>query len=144
MSNGGGCYNPSLHPFFGSNIHNIFHFEGIFHSGWSKVVVAFVRASLCWTLCLGFLGLAHRLLAKPSPGIRYLADSAYWVYWIHLTITFKLSYLGQQVPWGSSLFRSFIVLLVSTFLVYWSYNKFVRYTWLGNFFMGRKNTFEVS
>ena len=116
----------------------VFHFEGIFHSGWSKVVVAFVRASLCWTLCLGFLGLAHRLLAKPSPGIRYLADSAYWVYWIHLTITFKLSYLGQQVPWGSSLFRSFIVMVVSTFLVYWSYNKFVRYTWLGNFFMGQK------
>ncbi|RPF88251.1 MAG: hypothetical protein CBB78_008370 [Roseibacillus sp. TMED18] len=114
------------------------HFEGIFHSGWAKVVLAFVRASLCWTLCLGFLGLAHRLLAKPSPSIRYLADSAYWVYWVHLPITFKLSYLGQQVPWGSSLFRSFIVLVVSTFLVYWSYNKFVRYTWLGNFFMGRK------
>ena len=115
-----------------------FHFEGIFHSGWSKVVLAFVRASLCWTLCFGFLGMAHRLLAKPSPGIRYLADSAYWVYWIHLTITFKLSYLAQQVPWGSSLFRSFIVLVVSTFLVYWSYNKFVRYSWMGNFFMGRK------
>lgn len=114
------------------------HFEGIFHSGWAKVVLAFVRASLCWTLCLGFLGLAHRLLAKPSPNIRYLADSAYWVYWVHLPITFKLSYLGQQVPWGSSLFRSFIVLVVSTFLVYWSYNKFVRYTWMGNFFMGRK------
>jgi hypothetical protein len=114
------------------------HLEGIFHSGLDKVVLTFIRASLCWTLCLGFLGLAHRMLAKPKPSIRYLADSAYWVYWVHLPITFKLSFLGQQVPWGSSLFRSYLVLVLSTFLVYWTYNKFVRYTWLGDFFMGRR------
>ena len=118
----------------------VLHWEGIFHSGWDKVLMAFIRAALCWTLCLGFIGLAHRLLVKPRPAIRYLADSAYWVYWIHLPITFKLSYLGQQVAWGSSLFKSYVVLLLSTFLIYWSYNAFVRYGWLGDFFMGSRKS----
>ena len=116
------------------------HWDGIFHSGWDKVLVAFVRATLCWTLCLGFIGLAHRFLTKPRPAIRYLADSAYWVYWIHLPITFKLGYLAQQIGWSSSLFKSFVVLLVSTVLIYWSYNAFVRYGWLGDFFMGSRKS----
>ena len=118
----------------------VLHEEGIFHSGWDKVVMAFIRASLCWTLCLGFIGLAHRYLDKPRPAIRYLADSAYWVYWIHLPITFKLSYLAQQFEWGSSLFKSYVVLVVSTILIYWSYNVLVRYGWLGDFFMGRRKS----
>ena len=118
----------------------ILHWDGIVHSGWDKVLMAFVRAGLCWTLCLGFIGLAHRYLDKGRPAVRYLADSAYWVYWIHLPITVKLSLIAQQVPWGSSLFKSYVVLVVSTLIVYWSYNTFVRYTWLGDFFMGRRKS----
>ena len=118
----------------------VLHFEGFFHGGIDKVVVAFIRASLCWTLCIGFIGLAHRYLKKPQPAIRYLADSAYWVYFIHLPITYKLSYLAQQIEWGSSLFKSYLVLVVSTIIIYWSYNTFIRYGWLGDFFMGRRKS----
>ena len=118
----------------------ILHSEGIFHGGWDKVLMALVRSGLCWTLALGCIGLAHRYLDKPRPTVRYLADSAYWVYWIHLPITVKLSLLAQQVPWGSSLFKSYVVLVVSTLIVYWSYNTFVRYTWLGDFFMGGRKS----
>ncbi len=118
----------------------VLHAEGIFHGGIDKVVMAFIRAALCWTLCIGFIGLAHRYLTKGRPAVRYLADSAYWVYFIHLPITFKLSYLAQQVEWGSSLFKSYVVLVASTVLIYWSYNTFVRYTWLGDFFMGRRKS----
>jgi len=118
----------------------VLHAEGFFHGGIDKVVVAFIRASLCWTLCIGFIGLAHRYLKKPQPAIRYLADSAYWVYFIHVPITFKLSYLAQQIEWGSSLFKSYVVLVVSTVIIYWSYNTFIRYGWLGDFFMGRRKS----
>ena len=116
------------------------YWEGIVHSGWDKVLMVFIRVSLCWSLCLGFIGLAHRYLDKPRPAIRYLADSAYWVYWIHLPVTFKLSMLAQQVPWGSSLLKSYVVLVVSSVLIYWLYNVLVRYGWLGDFFMSRRKS----
>lgn len=114
--------------------------EGLFHNGWNKVVIAFIRMALCWTMCLGFIGLAHRYLTRPRPLVRYLADSAYWVYWIHLTVTFKLSFMAQQWPRGSSLLRSYVTLVLSTVICFWSYNAFVRYTWLGDYFMGRRKS----
>ena len=118
----------------------VLHWEGLAHNGWNKVAIAFIRMALCWTLCLGFIGLAHRYLTRARPLVRYLADSADWVYWIHLTITSKLSYMGQQVPWGSSLLRSYVILVISSVLCFWSYNAFVRYTWLGDYFMGRRKS----
>ena len=118
----------------------VLHFEGFFHGGIDKVVVTFIRASLCWTLCIGFIGLAHRYIKNPRPAVRYLADSAYWVYFIHLPITAKLSFIAQQIDFGSSLFKSYVVLVVSTIIIYWSYNTFIRYGWLGDFFMGRRKS----
>ena len=87
-------------------------------------------------MCLAFIGLAHRYLNKSNPTVRYLADSAYWVYWIHLTLTVGLSKAGQQLESVNSLIKSYVILMVSTLLIYWSYNTFVRYSFLGDFFMG--------
>ena len=112
--------------------------EGIFHSGWSKVVVVYVRASLCWAMCFGFIGLCHRYLSRQNEKIRYLADSAYWVYWIHLPITFGLSKIAQQIEYFNSLTKCYIVLLISTVLIYTLYNSLVRYTFLGDYFMGSR------
>ena len=56
--------------------------EGIFHNGWDKVLVAGIRALLCWLMCFAFIGLAHRYLGNSRPVVRYLADSAYWIYWV--------------------------------------------------------------
>jgi len=89
-------------------------------------------------MCLAFIGLAHRFLNKPNPTFRYLADSAYWVYWIHMPLTFGLSKAGQQLESINSLTKSYAILLVSTLIIYWSYNTFVRYSFLGDFFMGRR------
>lgn len=113
-------------------------YEGIFHNGWNKISVVFVRAFLCWTMCFAFIGLAHRYLNQQKPAVRYLADSAYWVYWIHLPITFGLSKIAQQIEFLDSLTKCYLVLVISTVIIYWSYHAFVRYTVLGDFFMGRR------
>jgi len=116
---------------------NILH-EGLFYGGWPKVLIAYGRAVACWLMCFAFIGLAHRYLNKPNTIIRYLADSAYWVYWIHLPITFGLSKVAQQVESINSLTKSYVVLLVSTLIIYWSYNTFIRYSCMGDFFMGQR------
>lgn len=113
-------------------------YEGIFHNGWNKVLIVFVRAQLSWTMCFAFIGLAQRYLNTATPAIRYLADSAYWAYWIHLPITFGLSKLSQQLEYLNSLTKCYLVLVISTLIVYWSYNTFIRFTVLGDYFMGRR------
>ena len=102
------------------------------------MVIAYGRAVSCWLMCLSFIGIAHRYLNKSNSTIRYLADSAYWVYWIHMPLTFGLSKAGQQLESVNSLTKSYVILMVSTLIIYWSYNTFVRYSFLGDFFMGRR------
>ena len=116
---------------------NYYH-EGLFYGGWIKLLLAYGRSLSCWVLCLAFIGLAHKYLNKKSTMVRYLADSAYWVYWIHMPLRFGLSKAGQQLGLVISLSKSYVILLVSTVIIYWSYNTFVRYSVLGNFFMGRR------
>ena len=117
-------------------------YEGIFHSGWNKVAVVIIRVQLCWLMCFAFIGLAHRYLNTPSPFIRYLSESAYWAYWIHPIITSPLSKLAQQLEYLNSLTKCYLVLTTSIVIIYWSYNTFVRYTILGDFFMGRRKQWQ--
>ena len=114
--------------------------EGIVHNGWAKVVVVLFRTTLCWSMCFAAIGLAHQYLSQQRIYIRYLADSAYWVYWVHLPITFKLSYLAQSIEGVNSLTKCYLVLVVSTLIVYASYQWLVRYTVLGDYFMSRRKS----
>ncbi|MEC7679038.1 MAG: acyltransferase family protein [Planctomycetota bacterium] len=114
--------------------------EGVLFGGWAKVLVVLLRATLCWSMCLASIGIASRYLSKESSTVRYLADSAYWVYWIHLPLTYKLSYMFQDYEGLDPFTKCYLVLVVSTLLIYMSYQWCVRYTWLGNFFMGKKKS----
>lgn len=115
-------------------------YEGIFHNGYHKVLIVLSRSMLCWSMCFAFIGLTHRYLSQPRKSIRYLADSAYWVYWVHLPITFKLSYMAQSVEGLNALTKSYIVLVFSSLLIFASYHWGVRYTWLGDYFMGGRKS----
>lgn len=115
-------------------------YEGIFHNGYHKVLIVLSRSMLCWSMCFAFIGLTHRYLSRPRKSIRYLADSAYWVYWVHLPITFKLSYMAQSVEGLNALTKSYIVLVFSSLLIFASYHWGVRYTWLGDYFMGSRKS----
>ncbi len=112
--------------------------EGIFHSGSFKIVVCYIKDLCCIALCFSFIGAAHRFLNNPSTYVRYLADSSYWVFWVHILPTFTISKYLQQFDSINSLTKSYIAFIVSAFLVYLTYNAFVRYTFLGNYFMGKK------
>ena len=113
-------------------------YEGVVHNGWSKFVVVLARTTLCWSMCFAAIGLASRYLNQERVSIRYLADSAYWVYWVHLPITFKLSFMIQSIEGVNSVTKCYLVFVLSTLIVYATYQWFVRYTWLGDIFMGRR------
>ena len=110
--------------------------EGIFANGLFKVIIVFLRCAISWTLCLGFIGLAHRYLNNPSRYVRYLADSAYWVFWVHVLFTVYFSRYAQQLSFGNSMLKAVIVFYLSIFFMYFLYNKMIRYSFLGDYFMG--------
>ncbi len=114
--------------------------EGFIYGGWSKVLIVVLRTTLCWSMCFASIGLASRYLSNESAPVRYLADSAYWVYWIHLPLTFKLSYMAQSFDGLDALTKCYLVLVFSTLLIYMSYQWCVRYTWMGDFFMGKRKS----
>ncbi len=90
-----------------------------------------------WLAIVALMGLFHTLLAKERRGVRYLSDSAYWLYLAHLPI----------VIWGQVWIRNwdlpaavkFVGLTtVVTLLLLASYQLFVRYTPLGTLLNGKR------
>ena len=111
--------------------------EGLFSNATDKSIIVFLRCAVSWTLCLSFIGLAHRYLNKPGRYVRYLADSAYWVFWVHMLFTCYISRIAQTMP-GSALFKASVIFYLSMFLMYFLYNNCIRYTFLGDYFMGKR------
>ena len=116
--------------------------EDVFSGGIFKVAVVLIRSCTAWLFCFGFIGLAGRYVVRPNIIIKYISDSAYWIYFIHVIITFGLSIALARIDFLNSLSKTYIVLVVSTLFLFWTYNKFVRYTFLGNYFMGRRKRRE--
>lgn len=104
----------------------------MFHAllaGFNGVAVAF--------FVIGFIGIAQRYFDKPSPRIRYLSDSAYWVYILHLPVITGLAQLLHD--WVAPAEVKFLTVLVtSTAICLFSYDLFVRDGWLGQLLNGRR------
>ena len=49
---------------------------------WSQVSIAIT----VWLLIFGGVGLAERMMQRPSSIVRYFSDSSYWIYLVHLPI----------------------------------------------------------
>ncbi|TWU31750.1 Glucans biosynthesis protein C [Novipirellula artificiosorum] len=90
-----------------------------------------------WLLIFGFVGLSNRLFANPSPTVRYVADSSYWLYIIHLPILFQINILVADEPWHW--LPKFVLYNVVAFAIMLpSYHWLVRSTWIGKILNGRR------
>ena len=102
----------------------------------------FFAASLTTALgVLGWLGLFVAVLRRPSPGARYLADSSYWVYLAHLPIV-----IGLQIwflDWHSLWLKLLAINVITYSALFWTYHRFVRFTWVGTWLNGRRQVIPV-
>jgi ABC-type multidrug transport system ATPase subunit len=97
--------------------------------------VAYCVAVWSWTFAI--TGIAVRFLSNESPTRRYLADSSYWLYLVHLPIVGAFQVLVSQLPLHWSI-KLPMVLGASFAVLLGSYHLFVRYTWIGAILNGRK------
>ena len=109
------------------------------HSYFTAAHVGFVLgyALLMWTLVALALGVFRHFCARPRPVIRYLADSSYWMYLVHLPVVVWLQVAVAEVPLHWSLKLAFVS-GATIALALLTYDLFVRSTRLGQILNGRR------
>jgi len=101
------------------------------------IVSGVFQILFAWMMCFGSMGLFRRYLSGENPAIRYLADSAYWLYIAHHPLVALLQSLIR--PWDLSPVLKWLILsasLIGVLLV--SYHYLVRSTWIGWLLNGRR------
>jgi peptidoglycan/LPS O-acetylase OafA/YrhL len=90
-----------------------------------------------WLFIFGFTGLFLRYLERPVPWIRYISDSSYWLYLMHMPVilVFQIAVARTGLP---PAVKMLVVLAASVPTLLASYHVFVRFTWVGAILNGRR------
>jgi glucan biosynthesis protein C len=105
-------------------------------------LAAHVGYALCyawtmWSLVFLTIGVFRRFCSRPNAFVRYVADSSYWMYLIHLPVVVWLQVAVAKLPLNWSLKLTFISVLTVTISLL-TYDLFVRSTFLGWVLNGRR------
>lgn len=88
-----------------------------------------------WLMTFGLMGLCRRVLNTERPAVRYVSDSSYWLYLIHMPLVFVAQAIVS--PWPlPSVVKFTLLCAVLTAVMLASYHYCVRYTWIGRMLNG--------
>jgi len=88
-------------------------------------------------MTFGFIGIFLRWLPAPRPAVRYLSDSAFWIYLAHYPLVRALQV--ALAPWHvKSSVTIPIIVLISLAILLVSYHFLVRYSWIGVMLSGAR------
>jgi len=102
-----------------------------------KTCFALSYAIMMWSLVSLTIGIFNRLFDRPSITVRYVADSSYWLYIIHLPIVIwlQIAFAEFSLHWSIKLVTiSVLTIFISIVL----YDLFVRSTFIGAFLNGKR------
>ena len=90
-----------------------------------------------WCWIFAFMGIGLQFFSAPSHQLRYLADSSYWLYLIHLPLVFlaQATVMSWNIHW---IVKFPMILLVTVPLMLVSYHYCVRSTFVGGLLNGRR------
>lgn len=95
------------------------------------------QVGFAWGMSFGCIGLFRRWLRHENPRVRYLADSAYWLYIAHHPLVALLQ--SWMRPWDLPALLKWVLLSASlVVLLLVSYRWLVRDTWIGWLLNGRR------
>ncbi|MCE2527010.1 MAG: acyltransferase family protein [Actinomycetia bacterium] len=100
-------------------------------------VASALQVLYAWGMCFGLMGLFRVVLSGERRGVRYLSDSAYWVYLIHLPLVVAAQIMVRDLNLAAGV--KFLMICVGvTAVSLLSYQAFVRYTPIGTMLNGKK------
>jgi len=114
------------------------------HPHFTAAHIAFVLSytTMMWTLVMLTLGVFRKFCAQPRPVVRYLADSSYWMYLVHLPLVVWLQVAAAEWPWHWSL-KLALVSIATIAIALLTYDLFVRSTIIGHVLNGRRRARAV-
>ena len=83
------------------------------------------------------MALFIKFFNKPSKRLRYISDSSYWIYIIHLPLTYFIPAFFHQSEMNVYL-KFFVSSILVTAICFFTYHFFVRKTFIVQFLNGRK------
>jgi peptidoglycan/LPS O-acetylase OafA/YrhL len=98
-------------------------------------VAAYALAIWTWTFAV--IGMALKFLSGESAARRYIADSSYWIYLIHLPLVIALQAWVSRLDWHWSV-KFGAVLGIGFAVMFLTYELLVRHTFLGAWLNGRR------
>jgi glucan biosynthesis protein C len=101
------------------------------------LAVAASTAVTCWAMIFGLVGLFLRHASDPSPRMRYLSDSAYWFFLVHPLVLVAVQIPMLPLDWPHWL-KAVTGVTFAVPVLFWTYDRFVRPTWLGAVLNGRR------
>jgi len=93
-------------------------------------VTAVPQILFAWLMCFGFIGMFRRWFSAESRVMRYVSDSSYWLYLMHIPLVITLACVMQTWKLPVVLKLS-IICTGTTLILLMTYQLFVRYTWIG-------------
>lgn len=105
--------------------------------GWERVGFAILAALFPWLMVLGSLGVCQRYLSGKGTVLRYLAESAFWVYVIHLPIVLAAQILLIPIDWPGPV-KFLLTTIVAAGLSLLSYQYVARYSIVGEIINGAR------
>jgi glucan biosynthesis protein C len=96
-------------------------------------------AIMMWSLVSLTLGLCKRIFTAPNQVVRYIADSSYWLYLIHLplVIWLQITFAERPIYWLIKLVGISAITILITILIY---DAFIRSTFIGAVLNGKRKS----
>jgi glucans biosynthesis protein C len=105
----------------------------------ATIAFAICYALAIWTWTFALIGGAMRFLANESPVRRYIADSSYWIYLVHLPVVLALQVAVAKLGWPWFV-KYPLILAVGFPIMFASYEWLVRYSFIGAILNGQRRT----
>lgn len=102
-----------------------------------RILANIGQALYAWLMICGLMGLFRALLNRHRPWVRYMSDSSYWLYLVHLPLIIAGQVLLKNVDLPAMLKLTVLIVLATVVLLV-SYQFLVRHTWIGQLLNGTR------
>lgn len=99
--------------------------------------ISLYSALFVWLMIFGLIGWFRKLFSQENPRVRFISDSAYWLYIAHLPLIQIIQFWVSDWPLPSFI-KLIFVCIVTTVLLLLSYRYLIRYTVIGTLLNGKR------
>ncbi len=100
-----------------------------------RAIAVASQAAYPWLMTFGLMGLFRRLCPAEGRTMRYLSDSAYWLYLAHVPLVIAAQHAARD--WPAPAWAKFTIIVVaSTAFLLLTYQGMVRHAWVGRLLNG--------